>query len=325
MLERFDSLLKKGMPVITPLSLVAGVLIADTGSRLLGFVPWIFALMTFAGSLGMRTADLRNAVRHPLAVLLSLAFLHLLIPVWAYVFSVLVFDDHLLTVGFVLSAAVPTGVSSIIWVSMYRGNLALCLSIILINTMLAPLIIPATLFVVAGKGVPVDTGALVLDLLLMVVLPSLAGLLLNEWTKGQAGKLLGPKLSPLSKLSIFAIVLINSSVIAPYLKNFDLDLLKVIAGVLLLSASGYAFALLIGEKVWKGRPDISVMFVFNGGMRNIALGVVIATVYFPAKVAVPVVCGMLFQQILSAVFGKVIERRHGMGEAGQAIPQNHAS
>ncbi|SEJ74208.1 Predicted Na+-dependent transporter [Bhargavaea ginsengi] len=310
MLERFDGFLKKGMPVITPLCLVAGVLLADMGSRLLGLVPWIFALMTFAGSLGMRVMDLKNAVRHPLAALLSLAFLHLLIPAWAYLFSVLVFDDHLLTIGFVLSAAVPTGVSSIIWVSIYRGNLALCLSIILIDTMLAPLIIPATLFVVAGQGVSVDGGALVLDLLLMVVLPSLAGLLLNEWTKGGAGKRLGPRLSPVSKLSIFAIVLINSSVIAPYLKDFDLELLKVLGGVLLLAASGYAFALLVGEKVWKHSPDISVMFVFNGGMRNIALGVVIATVYFPAKVALPVVCGMLFQQVLAAVFGKVIERRH---------------
>jgi bile acid:Na+ symporter, BASS family len=110
-------------------------------------------------------------------------------------------------------------------------------------------------------------------------------------------------------------------VIAPYLKDFNLELLKVVAGVLVLAASGYAFALLIGEKLWKNSPDIAVMFVFNGGMRNIALGVVIATVYFPAKVAVPVVCGMLFQQVLSAVFGKVIEQRHRLKrEAGQVIP-----
>ncbi|RKJ70246.1 hypothetical protein D7X33_23175, partial [Butyricicoccus sp. 1XD8-22] len=48
-------------------------------------------------------------------------------------------------------------------------------------------------------------------------------------------------------------------------------------------------------------------FVFAGGMRNIAVGVVIASTYFPAKVAMPVVFGMMFQQVLAAQFSRVIE------------------
>ena len=46
-------------------------------------------------------------------------------------------------------------------------------------------------------------------------------------------------------------------------------------------------------------------FLFTAGMRNIALGVVIATTYFPSKVAMPVVFGMLFQQVLAAVVFRV--------------------
>lgn len=45
--------------------------------------------------------------------------------------------------------------------------------------------------------------------------------------------------------------------------------------------------------------------VFNAGMRNIAVGVVLATTYFPSKVAMPVVFGMLFQQVLASVFYKI--------------------
>ena len=51
-----------------------------------------------------------------------------------------------------------------------------------------------------------------------------------------------------------------------------------------------------------------VTLVFTGGMRNIALGVIIATTYFPSKVAMPVVFGMLFQQVLASVFSKVIQK-----------------
>ncbi|WP_419958884.1 hypothetical protein [Psychrobacillus sp. BM2] len=48
--------------------------------------------------------------------------------------------------------------------------------------------------------------------------------------------------------------------------------------------------------------------VFTGGMRNIASGVIVATTYFPSKVAMPVVFGMLFQQVLASVFSKVLQK-----------------
>ena len=99
--------------------------------------------------------------------------------------------------------------------------------------------------------------------------------------------------------------MINSSAIAPYVKNINVELAKVIAVVLLLAVSGYVFSLIIGRLFWKSKAD-QATFVFNGGMRNIAVGVVIATTYFPSKVAMPVVFGMLFQQVLASIFYKII-------------------
>ena len=43
-------------------------------------------------------------------------------------------------------------------------------------------------------------------------------------------------------------------------------------------------------------------------MRNIAVGVIVATTYFPCKVAMPVVFGMLFQQVLASVFSKMVTK-----------------
>jgi predicted Na+-dependent transporter len=43
-------------------------------------------------------------------------------------------------------------------------------------------------------------------------------------------------------------------------------------------------------------------------MRNISAGAVIAITYFPAAVAVPVVVGMLFQQILASLNGYFLNR-----------------
>ncbi|MNN84311.1 hypothetical protein D3C81_2014590 [compost metagenome] len=52
-----------------------------------------------------------------------------------------------------------------------------------------------------------------------------------------------------------------------------------------------------------------VALVFNGGMRNISAGAVLAVTYFPAPVAVPVVLGMVFQQMMASLVGLVLGRQ----------------
>lgn len=57
------------------------------------------------------------------------------------------------------------------------------------------------------------------------------------------------------------------------------------------------------------RPQEEIVaLIFTGGMRNISAGAVLATSFFPPQVAVPVVVGMLFQQILAALFGHLLAR-----------------
>ncbi|MBM7692178.1 putative Na+-dependent transporter [Peribacillus deserti] len=91
------------------------------------------------------------------------------------------------------------------------------------------------------------------------------------------------------------------------MKEITWELAGVILLVFFLAGSGYALALIIGRLLWKD-TSIVTTFVFVGGMRNIALGVIVATTYFPAKVAMPVVFGILFQQVLASLFSKVIEK-----------------
>ncbi|MFJ7734513.1 bile acid:sodium symporter family protein [Lysinibacillus sp. NPDC097231] len=295
------------MPILTPLSLVVGVLLENVGHQLLFLVPWLFAFMTFAGSLSMNFEAIKSLKKYPAVIFIAIAFLHLLMPVWAYFVSTIIFDDHLLTIGFVLAVAIPTGVTSFIWVSICRGHLVLCLAIILIDTLLSPIVIPALLHIVVGQTIKIDTTGLILDLLWMIVVPSIVGVALNEFTKGNIAVTLGKKLAPFSKLSLFSIVMINSSAIAPYMKNISWELVGVILVVFVLAVSGYVFCLALGHILWKD-TSIITMFVFTGGMRNIAVGVVIATTYFPAKTVMPVVFGMLFQQVLASLFSRVIEK-----------------
>lgn len=307
MLNSFNKYLQKWMSILTPLSLVMGVLLGNVGHQLLFLVPWLFAFMTFAGSLNMSFEGIKNLRKYSKVIVIALVFLHLMMPMWAYFVSTVIFHDHLLTIGFVLAVAVPTGVTSFIWVSICGGHLPLCLAIILIDTLISPVVIPALLHIVVGQTIEIDTAGLMLGLLWMIVVPSLIGVALNELTKGNIAVTLGKKLAPFSKLSLFTIVMINSSAIAPYITHFSWRLVGVILVVFVLAVSGYALCLVLGHILWK---DLSIitMFVFTGGMRNIAVGVVIATTYFPTKTVMPVVFGMLFQQVLASFFSRIVKQ-----------------
>ena len=304
MVQQLDQFIQKWMPILTPLCLVIGVLLEKVGGHLLFLVPIIFALMTFISSLKLKFQDIKVFKQYPKTILFIIAFLHILMPLWAYFLAQVIFDDHLLSVGFLLSVAVPTGVTSVIWVTLSKGNLPLCLAIILIDTLLAPLIMPATLHFVIGETIQIETASLILDLIWMIVLPSILGMVINEWSKGKLEEKMRTPFALSSKLCLFGIIMINSSAIAPFVKNMDAELAGVIALVLFVALSGYTFSLILGRIFWKSHAD-QVTFLFNAGMRNISVGVVIATTYFPSKAAMPVVFGMLFQQVLASIFYKI--------------------
>ena len=304
MVQRLNQFMQRYMPILTPLSLVIGVLLEQLGGHLLFLVPILFALMTFISSLSLKFRDIQVFKTYPKTILFIIAFLHIVMPLWAFTLAELIFDDHLLTIGFLLSVAVPTGVTSVIWVTISKGNLPLCLAIILIDTLLAPILMPLLLHVVVGQTIQLNTVSLIFDLIWMIVLPSILGMIVGEWTKGKLQQRFNQPFALVSKCALFGIIMINSSAIAPYVKNINAELAFVIVVVLLVAASGYVLALILGKLFLKTKAD-QATFIFNGGMRNIAVGVVIATTYFPSKVAMPVVFGMLFQQVLASIFYKI--------------------
>jgi predicted Na+-dependent transporter len=308
MLQTLNKQLEKIMPLITPTSVVLGVLLAVYIKDFSYLIPWIFAFMTFAGSLNSNFKSLSDVVRHPLPIFAAMILLHILMPIWAWGVGHITFQDDIFTItGIVLGMAIPTGITSFIWVSIYKGNIPLTLSIILIDTMLSPLIVPYCLSLLVGERIEMDIVGIMQGLVGMIVLPSILGMLLNQFLKGNVTKRLSATLAPFSKISIGIVVMLNAAVIAPYLKIINLKLISIILVVFLIAATGYVFSFFIGRLIRSDR-DTVISLTFSGGMRNISAGAVIAVTYFPPAVAVPVVVGMLFQQVLASFTGYVMAR-----------------
>ena len=58
MVQLLNQFIQKWMPVLTPLSLVIGVLLEKIGTHFLILVPILFAMMTFISSLNLKLQDI---------------------------------------------------------------------------------------------------------------------------------------------------------------------------------------------------------------------------------------------------------------------------
>ncbi|WP_205620125.1 bile acid:sodium symporter family protein [Cohnella thermotolerans] len=307
-LAKINAALEKIMPLITPAAIGVGVLCGSRLTPLEWLVPWIFAVMTFVGSLKSSFREMVRVLLRPQKLIWIFVILHVVMPCIGWAAGRLFFPDDPYTItGYVLLFVIPTGVVSVVWVTIYGGNLALTLALILIDTLLSPLVVPGSLYALMGATVRIEAWDMMKGLLWMIVVPSVIGMLLNQWTKGKVASAWSPPLAPLVKIGLFAVVAVNGSTISADLRHADGHMAKIIVVTLGTAVTGYLIGWGVSALFRWNRED-SVAVQFNSGMRNLSAGAVLAIQYFPPAVSLPVISGMLFQQLLAAAFGFRIGR-----------------
>jgi predicted Na+-dependent transporter len=304
LLQRLNAFLQKWLPYLTPASVVLGVTILSGVSSFSFLVQWIFAFISFSSCLMLKLQDLKKAISHPLPIVVCLVILQVVIPLLAYGLGTLFFNGDVYTItGLVLAFSIPTGVITLMWVSIFKGNTAITLAIVLCNTMLSPLLVPFTLDVLLGAKVSMDAFGLMLGLFWMVVVPSLLGLCVNQIIKEKSIKL-GATLAPFSKISMLLVILLNSAVVSPYFKQLNFKIVMIGLLVFSIACFGYVIGLFVG-RLLKWEKDVAISLAFNSGMRNTGVGSALAITFFPPAVAFPIVIAIIFQQFLASVAGRL--------------------
>lgn len=309
MLKRFNSFIEKWMALVTPTCLILGVCFPDIAKHGLPFVTSVFAFMTFTGALKSSFKDLASVFRDVKPLLLMFSLIHVLMPLMACGIGHLLFGGNAnLITGMVLEFSVPTAVVSLMWVTIYNGNSPLSLALVVLDTILAPFLIPVTLRLLIGSRVQMDAGKMMSELIFMVAIPAVLAMILNQISHGKVKQTWPGRLAPFSKMALMFVVTCNSSKVAPYIRHMTWQRVAVAAVILTLAASGYAIGWLLANLMHKDW-ETKVSMIYGTGMRNISAGAVIAAAYFPGEVMFPVMIGTLFQQVLAAFYGKAVAVR----------------
>ena len=238
-LKRANAWIEKWIAFVTPTCLLLGVLFPEIAGRGVAYVPVVFAFMTFTGALKSSFKDIGAVLRKPLPLLLILAVLHVVMPCAAWSVGEMFFaGNRELITGMVLEFSVPAAVVGMMWVSIYKGDSSITLSLWVIDTVLAPLIIPLTLKILVGARVKMNPEEMMKDLVFMIALPALLAMCLNQFSCGKVKEKWPGKLAFWSKLCLIYCVICNSSKVAPYVRHMNLQRVFVAAPIMIFAFAG---------------------------------------------------------------------------------------
>ena len=304
-LNRLNQILERAIPVLIPAGVALGIALPAYLILLRPLIPWFFATITLAGALKLRARELGRTLTSPLPFFIFFFSARVFMPVIVFFLSSLIFRNDPDTVsGYVLLYSVPTAVTGFIWVSIFRGDSALALALILLDTILAPLVVPGTVRILLGASIRLDMTGLAVSLIYMIVIPTIVGVTLNEVSRGKIPALISPYLNPFSKICMALMVSANSAAIAPQIKPDNPRLWIIIITCISFSVFSFIWARFSGL-AGKLKRDKQISLFFTAGLRNTGAAMTLGIEFFPGPAALPAVLGIMFQQITAAIMGRI--------------------
>jgi bile acid:Na+ symporter, BASS family len=307
-LLKLNNAMDRFIPVMTPLSVALGLFLPGVFLPLRPYVILLFSIMTFSGSLKLTAVELGAAVKSPAPILIFFFSSHVLMPLAALFSSSVFFNNPDVIAGFILLFAGPTAVSGFIWSAIFSGDKALGLSLILLDTLLAPLIVPLTLSILLGTKTAMDMSGIAVSLIFMVVVPTIIGVALNETSKGAIPQKICPCLDPLAKCCLMLVIAANSAAIAHVIRFNDPLVWGVALLCFILTVGGFLLARLNGIAV-RCNYEKSAALIIAGGLKNNSAVMTIAVTFFPETAVLPTLMSIILQQTIAATIGKFLIRR----------------
>lgn len=269
-------------------ALVGGFAIPSLLNQFQGYV--IYLLMTIMGILFLKVdiLDIVTHIKNPL-YLFYIAFINLIItPLLTYL---LISPFHQnLTIGLVLLAALPAGVSSAVFTDIMNGRTSLSLTLVILTNLLAIFTIPFIFWVLFHQNIDINPLALLQDLLMVILIPFIIAKILKRIILKNIIHHFQDYYNILIVILVTSMVMITIAFQAPYIIANISSLLPTL-GVLYLAFFGFQ---LIGyfSTFWcsKGRK----LAVSNSNMiMNNILGIVLAIAFFPPNVTTLIILSFI--------------------------------
>ncbi|MFF5830867.1 bile acid:sodium symporter family protein [Streptomyces bacillaris] len=273
-------------------------------------LPIALAIIMFGLGLSLTIDDFRRVSRSPRAVVVALVLQVLVLPLIAFGLVKLFDLDPLLAVGVMLLAASPGGTTANLFSHLFRGDVALNITLTAINSVLAAITIPIiTNLAIDHFDAQGDLGlqlGKVVQVIAIVLIPVAVGMAVRRRSADFAAR----ADRPVRIFSILVLVIVSVGALLGERENLAdyMQQVGLVTGIFCLASLtlGYAGARLL--HLDKRQAIASSMEV---GIHNTTVALTIAlSVLDSTEVAIPSAVYSVLMYVLAAAFGYLITRRH---------------
>jgi bile acid:Na+ symporter, BASS family len=272
-------------------------------------LPVALGIIMFGLGLSLRLTDFARVAKHPRAVLIALVCQLLVLPALCFGLVVLFQLPPVLAVGMLLLAASPGGTTANLYSHLFRGDVALNITLTAINSILALFTLPLITNFAISVFLPGDTQiglelAETLKVFAIVLIPVGLGMVVRRFAPKFADAMDKPV--RIASMVILAIVIVGAIV-----ANRELFFANVgaLAGITVLFC---ALSLTIGffvPRLLRVETRQAVASAFEIGIHNATLAIVIAvSVLGDEQMQLPAAVYGVLMFFVALAFGLIIRR-----------------
>lgn len=278
-------------------------------------LPAALAVIMFGLGLSLTPEDFRRVARHPRAVVVVLGCQVVLLPLIAFAIAEVSGLAPELAVGLLLLAASPGGTTANLFSHLFRGDVALNITLTAVNSVLAlvtlPLVVDLAIarYLGDGAGVGLQAGKMV-QVFAIVLVPVAVGMLVRSRAPGVAVAADRP-------VRIASAVILLAVVVGAILGEENVG--EYFAAVGLVTTVFCALSLLVGffvPRLLGLAPAQCVASGFEIGIHNSTLAIAVAlTVLGSTTIGVPPAVYGIVMFPVAALFGLALRRSGLLGAA----------
>lgn len=257
------------------------------------FVPSVFvdlkpyiipllAVIMFGMGITLTIDDFKNVLKQPFAIGLGTLLQFLLMPLVAFIISMLFQLPEELMIGLILVGCCPGGTASNLICYLAKGDLALSISLTTVSTLLSFILTPFLTLLYLGEIISVPAGNMMITILQIIIVPVTLGLLINTILHKKISKYID--IFPM--MSVLSIVIIIGIVVALNRENILNISYIIVVCVILHNILGFALGYII-SKAFRLEESQARTVSIEVGMQNSGLGVVLALKYFTVLASLP--------------------------------------
>ncbi|MGG0757669.1 bile acid:sodium symporter family protein [Brevibacillus laterosporus] len=301
--ERISSFAGKTFTVWVLLFSVIAYVYPEHFTWIGAYVIPLLGIVMFGMGLTISASDFKEVFRRPKDVALGVIGHYLVMPLLAFLLAYFLELPPEIAVGVILVGCCPSGTASNVMVFLSRGDVALAVAIASVSTLVAPVVTPFLILLLASKWVDINIWSLFYSIIQVVIIPLALGLFVKKYF----GKQAAASVKALPLVSVVAIVMIICGVVAGNQAKLASAGLIIFAVVVLHNVLGFLlgflFARLCGMDLAKQKA-----VAMEVGMQNSGLGVAIATAHFSPLAAVPSAIFSVWHNISGSVLASIFSR-----------------